>query len=315
MAEAMNHEVYCQHRPVQRVKTATPALLHFKFDGFAELPADLGRHKFSKAKTDCNGNEWRLQLYPGGRSEAAEKGWVALSLHFSHKNKCPVEAKVSICVENGNNEAIVGEINGDISFNPGYYWGNNQYIKRARIIDPDNHILRDGALCIDVTIQVKDKKEEHYDPECKLSHKMLKLLESGDRSDASFKVGECTFPVHSLILHSNAPILANYLGQNPNSDVIVDDISEVTFKLLLKFVYAEHRPSDEEILDNRRALIDAANRFELPNLKMAVEHVLVRERILTRKNVSDYILFADAQSCPLLKEYAITYFLLNLSKC
>jgi len=44
---------------------------------------------------------------------------------------------------------------------------------------------------------------------------------------------------------------------------------------------------------------------------MTVEHALVRERILTMENVSDYILFADAQSCPLLKEYAITYFLLN----
>ena len=43
---------------------------------------------------------------------------------------------------------------------------------------------------------------------------------------------------------------------------------------------------------------------------MFVENVLVRERIVTKENVADYILFADAQSCPLLKEYAISYFLL-----
>lgn len=44
---------------------------------------------------------------------------------------------------------------------------------------------------------------------------------------------------------------------------------------------------------------------------MAAEKVLVQERILNHKNVSKYLLFADAQTCPLLKEYAIQYFLLS----
>jgi hypothetical protein len=44
---------------------------------------------------------------------------------------------------------------------------------------------------------------------------------------------------------------------------------------------------------------------------MAIENILVQECILTKENVSSYILFADAHSCPLLKEYAISYFLLH----
>ena len=42
---------------------------------------------------------------------------------------------------------------------------------------------------------------------------------------------------------------------------------------------------------------------------MFVENSMVQKRILTKENVADYILFADAQSCPLLKEYAISFFL------
>jgi hypothetical protein len=42
-----------------------------------------------------------------------------------------------------------------------------------------------------------------------------------------------------------------------------------------------------------------------------VENGLVQNCVLTRENVSDFILFADAQCCPLLKEYAIAYFLLH----
>jgi hypothetical protein len=45
---------------------------------------------------------------------------------------------------------------------------------------------------------------------------------------------------------------------------------------------------------------------------MGVENMLVQECVMTQENASDYILlFADAQSCPLLKEYAVSFFLLH----
>jgi hypothetical protein len=57
-----------------------------------------------------------------------------------------------------------------------------------------------------------------------------------------------------------------------------------------------------------KELINAANKYELVDLKMSIKNVLVGECVLTQDNVSDYILFADAQSCPLLKEYATSLF-------
>ena len=64
------------------------------------------------------------------------------------------------------------------------------------------------------------------------------------------------------------------------------------------------------ILKYCKDLIDLSNRFEVTRLKMIVENKMVRERIMTKENVSDYILFADAHCCPLLKEYAVSYFFL-----
>jgi hypothetical protein len=46
-------------------------------------------------------------------------------------------------------------------------------------------------------------------------------------------------------------------------------------------------------------------------MKLAVENDLVRECIIDKTNVADYILFADAQSCALLKEYAISFLALH----
>jgi hypothetical protein len=40
---------------------------------------------------------------------------------------------------------------------------------------------------------------------------------------------------------------------------------------------------------------------------MAIKNTLVRERVLNKRNVTDCILFAGTQSCPLLKGYAISF--------
>jgi len=265
----------------------------------------------SEVQTDCNGNKWQLVLYPGGRYKSTEQGWVGLYL-FAVEIKSSLNTVYTLDVKDANG-AVYGGKDGDELFELGIHdnWGYYEYTKRAEILDPNNNVLKDGALCVDVTIQVKDEKADHYKVKRELSNKMLKLLKSGERSDGSFKVGESTFSVHSLIIQNNAPILAKYLDQDNTSCVIIEGISPEVFQHVLNFVYAEKYPSDEEIFNHGSELIDAANRYELTGLKLTVEHVLVRERILTRENVSDYILFADAQSCPLLKEYAMAYFLLN----
>eukprot|EP00956_Cyclotella_meneghiniana_P006245 scaffold8150_cov69-Cyclotella_meneghiniana.AAC.6 len=291
-----------------------PALLHFKFDGFADLPSEVDSRVYSYVQTDCNGNKWKLCLYPGGENDADEPGWIALYLH-AKGHSTSLDTRFRFGVKNVNG-AYAKQTSLEYMFELGSKdgYGSHQFMKRDIILDPNNNILKDGALCIDVMIQVKDDKDNHYDPESKLTKKMMKLLESEYGADASFKVGDCTFRVHSHILHNNAPILASHLHppkSKKKSSIVIEGISAPVFEMVLAYVYAEQRPSDEEVLEHGDELIDAANRYELVDLKVAVEHVLVRERILTTENVCDYILFADAQSCALLKEYAISFFLLN----
>jgi len=60
-------------------------------------------------------------------------------------------------------------------------------------------------------------------------------------------------------------------------------------------------------------IIEAANRFGVVDLKLAVETALVELLVITVQNVMDYLLFADAKTCPLLKEYAISFFVTRAS--
>jgi hypothetical protein len=53
--------------------------------------------------------------------------------------------------------------------------------------------------------------------------------------------------------------------------------------MLLEHVYSGCLPLKESVIKHGKELINAANKYELVELKMAVENLLVKERILTKK--------------------------------
>ena len=277
-----------------------PALLHFKFEDFASLSSETGASVYSEVQTDCNGHKWNIKLYPGGKS-TTESGWIGLFLHT--KNKEALDTKFTLSLKDKERETVKErelEFTFKCNCNDAGY-GNHKFMKRPVILDAEKNILKDGALYIDVTIQVKDKADGLYDSKESERHqeKMLKLLVDKKNTDVKITVGGEIFCLHSLILENNAPLLAAYCKQKKGTN---NDINSDVFLMILEYVYSGFRPYDNDITAFGKELIDAANRFELVELKLAIEKVLVCERIINKANVADYILFADAQSCPLLKE-------------
>ena len=279
-----------------------PALLHFKFDNFASLPSEPEDKTYSEEETDCNGHKWKLILCPGGKRSNEKTGWI--SLYLWSVNKENLDARLTFTVKDANG-ATAKELQFERNFLNNSGTGYPTFMKRSLILDTIKNILKDGALCINVEIQVKDDADELFQPQNDHQGKLLALLKTGERSDASFTVGSRSFKVHSQIIYANSPILASSI--NCSIYTVHPDV----FQLLLEYIYSGRVPSDKQIHQHGKGLIDASNRYELVQMKMFVENVLVRERILTKWNVSDYILFADAQCCPLLKEYAIRYFLMH----
>ena len=162
-----------------------------------------------------------------------------------------------------------------------------------------------GFLRSPELIDDKDGDDDLFEPKNDHCSKMLTLLQTEERADASFTVGGKCFKVHSLIINAQSPILANNINGS------IDAVHPYAFQLLLEYIYSGRVPTDQQILKHGKDLIDVANRFEFSGLKMFVENGLVRKRIMTKENVADYILFAHAQSCALLKEHAISFFLVH----
>ena len=323
-----------------------PVLLPFEFDDFANICSFVDHVELSSSLLDCNGHAWHLRLFPGGRSEEDDEGWIGLELHKEFDDY--LGARFTMSVKNADGETVEERGGYAWGFDDEYEDGNYTYsidsdgedddgdayvidvanfMKRSTILDADSNILKEGALHIDVFIQLKNnvnvsmkfkRNSRFFEPFETPVHqnKMLQLLENEDKADITINIDGEVFHVHSLILDNNAPTLAKYCKQNDGSNQAIRDMDPVVFRIVLKNAYSGYRPNDNDIsatgkdlLIFGRELIDAANRFELTELKDSVETALVRERVLNRENVLDYLLFADAQSCSLFKEYAISVFI------
>ncbi|KAL7508083.1 hypothetical protein ACHAXN_005168 [Cyclotella atomus] len=303
--------------------SAKPARLQFKFDNFASLSTEVGRCVYSEGQTGCNRNRWKLRMYPGGERGFTE-GYVGLYLTLCSDSS--IEMKYSLSIINHEGMCVDEKeemyqyppehpLRRDANFEEQRSWGWPLFKRRSDIIDPANKLLKDGALRINVIIQVRPI-DALYLPPNKISQNMLKLLKSEDDADVSFNVKDETFLAHHAIIKASAPILAsssNRITDDNEGGVLktIEDISPPAFRVLLEHVYSGNNPTREDAIKYDKELINAANKYELVGLKMSVENVLVQECVISRENVSDYILFADAQCCPLLKEHAITFFLLN----
>ena len=84
-----------------------PALLHFKFDRFADLSTEFDDGAYSDSQTDCNGYKWYLELLPGGDdASSAAEGWVGLHLwneSFSNGAESrPLDARFSLAAKDAD---------------------------------------------------------------------------------------------------------------------------------------------------------------------------------------------------------------------
>ncbi|KAL3786700.1 hypothetical protein HJC23_002789 [Cyclotella cryptica] len=267
----------------QNNMSCKPVLLHFKFEDFVNLPDEMVS---SESQTDCQGNVWSLGIYPGV-STAEEDDWITMELYVTSGNETFVP-KLGVFVRDANGTVVAHEDNLEVEDweedSDIYVRFDDVLMKRSRILDETNNILNNGALDIDVTIQYKIPEKDLYHPQSNLSKNILKLLENGDKADISFDVQGKIFRAHSQIIHANAPILASFCDkQDDDSTVVILDTHPDIFHHVLKFVYAEIIPTNDVVVGIGQDLVDAANRYGLVDMKLAVENVLVQECVVNLK--------------------------------
>ena len=65
--------------------------------------------------------------------------------------------------------------------------------------------------------------------------------------------------------------------------------------------------AEADLKTHAKAIIDAADKYSIINLKLEAEAVYVKSSEITIDNAMDNLLYADAKNCALLKEAVIDY--------
>ncbi|KAL7476441.1 hypothetical protein ACHAW6_002306 [Cyclotella cf. meneghiniana] len=122
------------------------------------------------------------------------------------------------------------------------------------------------------------------------------------------------FPAHRVILKMCAPTLYELCeceSYSMTSPVPICGTDPDVFKQLLNYVYGRSTAKiDWEKYS--KEMIDCADKFGVPSLKMEAEVWYLKYHKLTLENVVGTLLYADAKHCALLKEKATMFVLQNV---
>ena len=304
-------------------------IIQVHYHDFKNLTTTRGEAVVSSEFT-CFGHQWRLRVFPGGNTNSGD-GMVSIFL-FNMSNKS-ITLQYGFSVKNKVHKSRIefaSQIEGD-KFAPygerthsAYGW--NCYGARSTIID---HYLVNGTLIIEVRMRnVGEKTTSLFIPDNPISKNILSKFMDEESADVVFEVDSesedgkerackrakttTAFYAHRLILQDGATTLAEMCksGEKSNTTLSITDVTPEIFRHLLYYVYGG-KVSDEDLKNNARDIIDAADKYGVVNLKLEAEASLVTSTTITIENMLDNLLYASSKNCALLQEAVLDFVVEN----
>lgn len=293
-----------------------------KFHNFASLSATSnGDFGTTGADISCFGRLYKFNVGLVPEAEDSENGGkilAALACIDDSESVDDIEYDAEIICLDGSTRKMTNHA------------GHEFYLSRGMkrlslypyqdILNPENDILVDGALVI--RVYMKDKGQASapspsFIPTNPLCKAMLNLFLDETNADILFEVAgqdstSCdNFYAHRFILQACAPSLAELCeGTEKVTSVTITDVRPEIFRALLYYVYGGE-VSCKLFKDHSREIIEAADKYNCPNLKVEAEVWYVKSTTITMENVLDNFYFADTKKCALLKEKVMDFIVDN----
>mmetsp|Transcript_14634 Transcript_14634/g.33959 ORF Transcript_14634/g.33959 Transcript_14634/m.33959 type:complete len:277 (+) Transcript_14634:334-1164(+) len=178
--------------------------------------------------------------------------------------------------------------------------------------------LNNGTLTLEIHLRTnKQVDPASFVPSNPCSGNLLKGFNDEEMSDVAFEVGgevesaanrrkrgktiTTRFHAFHAILRLNAPSLSDMCRPGDEAAVPINGVEPEVFKMLLYFCYGG-KVSEDELEANAKAIIEAADRFEVINLKLQAEAVLTEQTEVTVDNMLDNLLYANSKNLALFQE-------------
>ncbi len=321
-AAAEEAELTVVETKIERLKSDNPkqCLFSVTFDKFEDLSSEKG-HCMLSSKFSCFGNQWRLQLCPGGNNESPD-GMVAVYLErCSGGRNLAIKYSIAITDRDYQISRQFKEMfdTGDDD------WGWDEFCSRSEITGGEDEMgyLVKGALIIHVSMQLDD-----FIPKNPALSIMLKMFDDESSADVAFEICEqqksdnrksAKTSAENILYHAHRCILQHYspelsalcaTSDDGMTPITITDVKAEVFRRLLYYVYGGEI-SSEEFVGNEKDFINAADKYGVTNLKLEAEVWYVNNTEITIENVIDNLLYADAMNCALLKESVMDFIVEN----
>ena len=320
-----------------------------QFHGFADLTTMKGERVISPEFTRF-GHQWMLAIYPGGDNKS-DDGRVGIFLGNMSEKSIEVEFIISVkgaddrdVLKCAKGKKLFEALDGRVGSNN--FWGHKNYAKRSDMLkalvagtlvmevemkhidlsgnsvpftgeNPSRHMLRD--LLVDETSADVVFEVEGGEQEANSNGKRLFEVEdggqdingNGKRSRTSNVV---KFHAHKFILKRCAPMLAARCPAGEGLvSVTIDDIAPDIFGHTLTYAYGEEVDQDG-YKSHAKEIIEAADRYELVNLKLEAEAKYIKSNQINFENVMELLHYSDSKNLALLKEEVIDFIVDNADK-
>ncbi|KAJ1269254.1 hypothetical protein BS78_07G196900 [Paspalum vaginatum] len=290
----------------------------FKLSYSATRNFSIGQ-RVSSEEISAGGHLWRFDCYPRGLT-GTNGEYLSIFLRRVSYSKEDVKAVIEFLVM-GRDGALSPDhrkntlhvyppkSSGGFNFND---WGWTHFVQRSVVqslyVTSGSFIIMCGAKL------VRDEPIAIDVPRSNIGRHLGLLLDSGDGSDVSLVVDGEEFPAHRAVLAARSPVFkAQLLGSMADakmSSITMQDIAPETFRAMLRFIYTDACPADDELGDSPNEMLQhllaAADRFALDRLKLLCATKLWDN--VSADTVAATLVCAETYNCPELKRKCINFF-------
>lgn len=302
--------------------------------GFKDLPAERDVQveiDFESPEFVCLGHRWRLKF--GDNDDDAS----VLLCHLSGEKIERIDITFTLCMRNVDGKFLANQTESKAKFDRekcSILVGDREYSGAASTLLVDWSKIAE-SVAKGVVVEVRMKRANFatssappFIPENPSACRIIQSLFMDEQSsDIVFEVFELTgknnarkvartepsvFHAHRIILRNCSTTLADLCESvgDQMRPIRITDVSPNIFRHLLNYIYGG-KIAEGEMKLHAKEIIDASDKYGVPNLKLEAEVCLVGTTMFSVENIIDLLLYADSKNCALLKEAAMDYNVIN----
>ncbi|CAM0957752.1 unnamed protein product [Alopecurus aequalis] len=297
--------------------TIVGSTVHFRVDYERGKQLPIGEALLSDVFS-VGGHLWRIEFYPRGYND--EHNGVYTSIFLAHISKSrSVRAKFEVFMMGVDGEPSTSGIRricetfgiGGGEESSDWGWPTFEVVSYV-----EKYFVTDRHVTFVCTIVVIDDSPIPVPPSDIGKH-LGRLLDHTDGADVSFIIDGETFPAHRAVLAARSPVfraeLFGSMAESTMSSITLHDITPATFKAMLRFIYTDELPAEDEPEDSPtetiQNLLAAADRYALDRLKFICAQKLWDK--LSVDTVTTMLACAETYNCQELKKKCIDFFVVE----